>query len=131
MHRDLGLWDADLYELDDLYSVDFNLDKAGRLLYHETLMTHAMLFTGVDTVGDGVRRWRVENSWGEKSGVKGYFTMNDNWFAEYVFEIATRKEMLPASCRQRLISNRRAACVGSYGSIGALDLALSSGAARH
>ncbi|MEZ4522290.1 MAG: C1 family peptidase [Thermomicrobiales bacterium] len=95
MHRNLGIWDVDLYELDDLYGVDFDLDKAGRLLYHDTQMTHAMLFTGVDVVDDGVRRWRVENSWGEKSGVKGYFTMNDNWFGEYVFEIATRKEMLP------------------------------------
>ena len=102
MHRNLGLWDADLYELDDLYGLAFDLDKPGRLLYHDTLMTHAMLFTGVDTVGDDIRRWRVENSWGEKAGVKGYFTMNDNWFAEYVFEIATRKEMLPVELRSAL-----------------------------
>ena len=102
MHRDLGLWDANLYALDELYGLDFELDKPGRLLYHDTLMTHAMLFTGVDAHGDDVRRWRVENSWGEKSGVKGYFTMNDNWFAEYVFEIATRKELLPAELRSAL-----------------------------
>lgn len=95
MHRSLGLWDADLYELDDLYGLDFDLDKSDRLLYHDTLMTHAMLFTGVDVVDSGVRRWRVENSWGEKAGVKGYFTMNDNWFGEYVFEIATRRDALP------------------------------------
>ena len=102
MHRGLGLWDADLYQLDELYGIDFDLDKPGRLLYHDTLMTHAMLFTGVDAIDDGVRRWRVENSWGEKTGVKGYFTMNDNWFAEYVFEIATRREMLPAELQDAL-----------------------------
>jgi bleomycin hydrolase len=94
MHRNLGLWDANLYQLDDLYGLDIGLDKPGRLLYHDTLMTHAMLFTGVDAFDGGVRRWRVENSWGEKSGVRGYFTMNDNWFSEYVFEIATQQEML-------------------------------------
>lgn len=102
MHRSLGLWDADLYELDDLYGVEFDLDKPGRLLYHDTLMTHAMLFTGVDTDGEAIRRWRVENSWGEKAGVKGYFTMNDNWFAEYVFEIATRRDALPAELQDAL-----------------------------
>ena len=102
MHRNLGIWDANLYQLDELYGIDFDLDKPDRLLYHDTLMTHAMLFTGVDAFEDTVRRWRVENSWGEKSGVKGYFTMNDNWFAEYVFEIATRREMLPAELQQAL-----------------------------
>ncbi len=102
MHRNLGLWDADLYELDDLYGFDFDLDKPERLLYHDTLMTHAMLFTGIDTDGPEIRRWRVENSWGEKSGVKGYYTMNDNWFEEYVFEIAARKDQLPGELQAAL-----------------------------
>jgi bleomycin hydrolase len=102
MHRNLGLWDANLYELEPLYGVEFGLSKSDRLLYHDTLMTHAMLFTGVDSVNDGVRRWRVENSWGEKSGVRGYFTMNDNWFAEYVFEIAAHRDRLPADLEAAL-----------------------------
>jgi bleomycin hydrolase len=59
-------------------------------------MTHAMLFTGADIVGDTVRRWRVENSWGDEPGRKGFFVMNDNWFNEFVFEIAVRKSELPA-----------------------------------
>ena len=41
---------------------------------------------------DEPRRWRVENSWGaEKSGRDGYYTMNDSWFDEYMFEIAARR----------------------------------------
>ena len=58
-------------------------------------MTHAMLFTGVDLDGDTPRRWRVENSWGDENGAKGFYTMNDNWFDEYVFEIAVRRDRLP------------------------------------
>lgn len=27
-------------------------------------------------------------SWGESSGKKGFYTMNDNWFSEHMFEIA-------------------------------------------
>ena len=57
-------------------------------------MTHAMLFTGVDVVDGKPRRWRVENSWGEDRGIKGFFTMNDSWFDEYMFEIAAPREML-------------------------------------
>jgi bleomycin hydrolase len=102
MRRDLGLWDADLFEYDDLYDTSFTLSKAERLLYHETLMTHAMLFTGVDVVGDRPRRWRVENSWGEENGRKGFFVMNDNWFNEYMFEIAARKSYLPAELQAAL-----------------------------
>lgn len=96
MQRDLGYWDAKLFDYGAVYDTDFTLDKAARLDYHETQMTHAMLLTGVD-IYDGVpRRWRVENSWGDEHGAKGFYTMNDSWFDEYVFEIAARKSDLPA-----------------------------------
>jgi bleomycin hydrolase len=36
-----------------------------------------MLFTGVDVLDDRARRWRVENSWGDEPGQKGFFTMMD------------------------------------------------------
>ena len=63
---------------------------------HQSLMTHAMLFTGVDVHDQGVQRWRVENSWGEdRVGKKGFQVMNDNWFDEYVLEIAAHRERLP------------------------------------
>jgi len=95
MRRDLGIWDANLFDTGALYQYDFDLDKADRLLHNETLMTHAMLFTGVDLVEGEPRRWRVENSWGDENGVKGFYTMNDSWFSEYVFEIAAPKSTLP------------------------------------
>lgn len=65
-------------------------------------MTHAMLFTGVDLLEEKPRRWRVENSWGEEGGQKGFYTMNDNWFDEYTFEIAARKSLLPADLQAAL-----------------------------
>lgn len=102
MDRKLGLWDPNLYEYAGIYDTEFTLDKAGRLLYHQTFMTHAMLFTGVDVEGDSPRRWRVENSWGEDNGNKGFYTMNDGWFDEHMFEIAARRSMLPPDAQEAL-----------------------------
>jgi bleomycin hydrolase len=102
MSSDYGVWDANLYDLSSLYDTAFSLDKADRLLYHETEMTHAMLFTGVDIVDDVTRRWRVENSWGADKGKDGFYTMNDSWFDEYVFEIAARRSALPEELQQAL-----------------------------
>ena len=95
MDRKRGLWDANLFETNELYGVDYGMSKADRLRYGQTMMTHAMLFTGVDVYDGKPRRWRVENSWGDDSGQKGFYTMNDNWYDEHMFEIASPKKYLP------------------------------------
>ncbi|MGI9009153.1 MAG: aminopeptidase C [Streptosporangiaceae bacterium] len=102
MSNEYGIWDASLYDLPGLYGTDFALDKADRLIFHETLMTHAMLFTGVDIADGHTRKWRVENSWGSTRGKEGFYTMNDSWFGEYVFEIAARRDLLPPELQDAL-----------------------------
>lgn len=97
MHRELGLWDAKLFDYEGVYQAKFAHSKAERLIYHQTLMTHAMLFTGVDVADDKTpRRWRVENSWGEEGGRKGFYVMNDSWFDEHMFEVAIHRDLLPS-----------------------------------
>ena len=102
MHRDKGLWDAELFDYASVYNADFSMNKEERLEYRQTAMTHAMLFTGVDVVDGNPRRWRVENSWDDKVGEKGFFLMNDSWFAEYMFEIAAPMSYLPEELQQAL-----------------------------
>jgi bleomycin hydrolase len=102
MRRDLGIWDAKMFDYEGVYGTPFTLSKAERLMYGQTQMTHAMLFTGVDVVDGTPRRWRVENSWGEENGQKGFYLMNDSWFDEYLFEIAARQSYLPAPLRAAL-----------------------------
>lgn len=101
-----GYWDAALFDYDALYGSTTTMTKADRLHHHATAMTHAMLLTGVDVVdgpdGPTARRWRVENSWGTDKADKGFWTMNDSWFGEYVFEIAVRRDALPADLRAAL-----------------------------
>jgi len=94
-HSDLGVMDVDLYDYESVLGTEFKMDKGTRLEYGDSLMTHAMLFTGVDIVKNQPTKWRVENSWGEKGGNKGYFLMTDKWFDEYNFEVVVDKKYLP------------------------------------
>jgi bleomycin hydrolase len=93
-HRDLGVMDLKLYDLDLAYNTSFDTTKEERMNYGESKMTHAMLFTGVNLVDNKPDRYRVENSWGDKVGKKGYFIMKDDWFDEYMFEIAVHKKYI-------------------------------------
>jgi bleomycin hydrolase len=70
------------------------MTKAERLDYGESLMTHAMVITGVDLVDDKPTKWKVENSWGDKVGDKGYFVMSDDWLNEYTYQIVINKKYL-------------------------------------
>jgi len=95
MERKLGLLDVDAFAYDLLLDTKFDLDKAERLDYGQSKMNHAMVLTAVDIdENDNPVKWRVENSWGTKTGDKGYYLMSDKWFDEYVYEVAVDKKYL-------------------------------------
>ena len=95
LEREIGILDLDVYDYELVYGTPFKLDKAGRLDYGHSRMTHAMVFTGVDLDDSGKPiRWRVENSWGTKSGDKGYLAMTDRWFDEFLYEVTVSKKYL-------------------------------------
>jgi len=54
-----------------------------------------MTFIGVDIQNDRPEKWLIENSWGTDLGAKGYWTMYDGWFDEYVFVVIINKSYLP------------------------------------
>ncbi|MEG0373754.1 aminopeptidase C [Enterococcus viikkiensis] len=92
--RDSGIMALDAYDVEDLFDVDLTMTKAERLDYGESMMTHAMVLTGVDVINEQAKKWKVENSWGEKVGDKGFFVMSDEWMDEYTYQIVVRKEFL-------------------------------------
>lgn len=93
--RDGGLMDTGIYDVETLFDTDFPMTKAERLEYGQSLMTHAMVFQGVNLDENGKSdRWRVENSWGEEAGKKGYFVMSDRWFDEYNYQVVVNKKYL-------------------------------------
>jgi bleomycin hydrolase len=92
--RQAGLLDTELYKRDDLFDVDFNMSKADMLDSGESMMDHAMVITGVDLVDGKPTKWKIENSWGEKPGFKGYFVMSDKWFDKFVYQAVINKKYL-------------------------------------
>ncbi|KAK5687996.1 bleomycin hydrolase [Elasticomyces elasticus] len=82
-----GIMDTDLVDYELGFNVKLGMSKAQRLLTGESQMTHAMVLTAVhlDEQGKAVR-WRVENSWSETAGTKGYFVMSDGWMDEFCYQ---------------------------------------------
>ncbi|HFI0619532.1 TPA: aminopeptidase C [Streptococcus suis] len=96
-NRQTGIMATNTYDFSSGLGIHFHQDKAGRLDYSESLMTHAMVLTGVDLDDNELPiKWKVENSWGDKVGDKGYFVASDSWMDEYTYQIVIRKEFLTA-----------------------------------
>ncbi|MCI5871621.1 MAG: aminopeptidase, partial [Streptococcus sp.] len=96
-NRQTGVMATGIYDFTSSMDIELKQDKAGRLDYSESLMTHAMVLAGVDLDENGqALKWKVENSWGEKVGDKGYFVASDAWMDQYTYQIVVRKDLLTA-----------------------------------
>ena len=97
-----GVMDTVLYDYAEALGVGFHLNKAQRLDYGDSKMTHAMVFTGVHVVDGKPVRWKVENSWGKSSGKDGYLVMSDAWFEQFLYQVVVRKDLLAPELRAAL-----------------------------
>ncbi len=60
---DHGVMDTEQFDYNLLLGTNLGMNKAERLDYGESLMTHAMVFTGVDfDENEKSTKWGVENS---------------------------------------------------------------------
>jgi bleomycin hydrolase len=101
-----GVMDPGLIDYELGFNVKLGLSKAERLQTGESAMTHAMVLTAVHIVEEEgkevIKRWRVENSWGEDSGEKGWFVMSDRWLDEFVYQIVVEPGFVDKSVRDVL-----------------------------
>lgn len=117
--RKKGIMDTRLYNEDELFDVDLSMSKAERLDYGQSLMTHAMVLTGVDLVDGQPTKWKVENSWGDKVGDKGFFVMSDDWMEEYCYQVVVNKKFLPKEL-QKVFETEEPKVLAPWDPMGAL-----------
>lgn len=89
-----GVWDDQAYDYMSAFQFDIKFDKAAMLDYRASAMNHAMCLTGVNLKGEVPTKWKVQNSWGESIGNKGYFIMSSSWFDTYVYQAVILKKYL-------------------------------------
>ncbi|CAM3576601.1 aminopeptidase C [Pseudostreptobacillus hongkongensis] len=98
-----GMMDLDVFEYEQSFGFDILQDKKNSLDYSESLMTHAMVLSGVNLDENGKsNRWKVENSWGEEPGNKGYFVMSDAWMDRFTYQIVVNKKYLTEKQKEAL-----------------------------
>ena len=92
--RAAGVWDDQSFNFDLLTGLPLAISKEDGLNYSFSAMNHAMVITGVNLKDGKPTRWKIENSWGEKSGNKGYYVCSDSWFDLFVYQAAVEREYL-------------------------------------
>ena len=93
----LGVLDKKAFNYKNTVGFDITLDKKLQLKYEIAEPNHAMIFKGYSKNQNGkITKWFVENSWGTSTKKTGHFTMSDEWFDEYVYEIVVFKKHVPS-----------------------------------
>lgn len=101
--RDAGIWDDGAYDYAAAFDMSFSLSKEDSLDYRQSAMNHAMVITGVNLDEDGnPTKWKIENSWSDEKGKKGYYVMSDSWFDKYVYQAVVDRKYLGESQLQAL-----------------------------
>ena len=103
LDRSKGIAALNNYDYASLLGYDFTMDKAERIKSFDSGSTHAMTLKAVDLDASGKpTKWKVENSWGEQSGVKGHIIMTDGWFDAYTFRLVVNKKYATAKVLELL-----------------------------
>lgn len=96
----LGILDTRLYQYEQIGWKKLSKKEACNL--GEMGYQHAMTFIGVYQTEEGIKRWKVEDSYGNKDKIDGCYIMNDNFFENYVLNIIIHKKYLSKEQQQML-----------------------------
>ncbi|KAJ9097809.1 hypothetical protein QFC19_006677 [Naganishia cerealis] len=92
--RDKGILDTKAYEYEKAYGFKLNMNKAQRLQTGDSVANHAMVITAVHVNEAGKPlRYKIENSWSDEAGEKGFFMMTADWFREFVYQVVIPKKL--------------------------------------
>lgn len=101
-HRDVGVWDDQAFDYESAFGLSFDMSKEEMLDYGHSAMNHAMVITGVNLDHGKPTKWKIQNSWGDTAGNKGYFVMSDSWFDKFVYQAVVHKKYLTSAQQDAL-----------------------------
>jgi len=85
-----SIMDTDFIQNNQLLDItDIVMSKEEQIVWNESMMNHAMLFVGY-SYNNGKLIFEVENSHGKKNN-KGFLKMSEDWFNQYMYQIAINK----------------------------------------
>lgn len=88
-----GVLDTRLYAYDEILEFE-DLTKTEALDLLDIRMHHVMTIVGAQVEVDGIKRWKVEDSYGTDEKMDGYYIMNDNYFDAFVLIVVIHKKYL-------------------------------------
>ena len=95
-----GVWDDESYDFENMLEMNLFMTKEDELDYSQGAMNHAMVITAVNLSDEKPNRWKIENSWGDANGQKGYYLASDTWFDRYVYQAVIHQKYLTEEMRQ-------------------------------
>lgn len=97
-----GYMSTDTYDFMSTFNVDLNFSKADRLLMRDAAVSHAVTITGADAPSGEPTQWKIENTWGNEVGHKGYYTMSSDWFDAHGYVVVVRRDLLSEKLKNAL-----------------------------
>ncbi|MBQ7242729.1 MAG: C1 family peptidase [Bacilli bacterium] len=92
--KDYHAWDDKSFDYESAFGFPLEFDKGAMLDFRHSAMNHAMVIVGVDLEDGRPLKWKIENSWGDSSGAKGYHVMSDTWFDRFVYQAVVKTKYL-------------------------------------
>lgn len=101
--RQEGYWDDQAFDYETMFDSKFDVSKEEGLDLRLSAMGHAMLITGVSLdEKDAPIKWKIENSWSDQNGHKGYYVMSNTWFSKYSYQAVVKKDLLNKKQKEAL-----------------------------
>jgi bleomycin hydrolase len=96
--RKEGLLTEDALDFKTALDIEFTQSRSSALTFRNADISHAMVLVGVafDEKGQATN-WKVENSWGDENGQKGYFIASTDWMLAHTYQVVVKKDLLTAS----------------------------------
>jgi bleomycin hydrolase len=89
-----GIMDVNIINYRKAFNLQPIINKVERLNTLLSIPSHAMVIHGYHYNNNKIERWKIENSWGDTDGFKGYLIMTNDWFYQYVYQIVVHKSLL-------------------------------------